>query len=257
MISIVWVHTECLYGKASGLTIYIQPVLLQLMKFGTIGFFLISGFLLGEGMTRTNPGRYFYRRLKAVLVPWMVWGFVWFVVAFSCHLIVANPLELLRSSLRVVVGQYFRMVFTQSVYWFVPNFFVCLALVLGLYRRVPDYVQGAVYLTISLFYGVNVYLGSHSVAAYVGVVWICVLSVARLLCVQASRDLESLVEQDLVVAIDCLCIAGRRIGFGRVTFSSIYAPSQRRLGKHAEDREPGLFRAGGFDDRQAQAGTAS
>jgi Acyltransferase family len=158
MISIVWVHTEFLWGTAAGWALHVQPVLLQLMKFGTIGFFLISGFLSGDGLTRSRPWRYFSRRLDAVFVPWMCWGLLWFAIAFSYHLMEENHPETLRSSLRVVVGQYFRFIFTQSIYWFVPNFFVCLAIVLGLYRRVPDYVQGAVYLAMSLLYGVNVYL---------------------------------------------------------------------------------------------------
>ncbi len=158
MIAIVWVHVEFLWGRASNGAYHLLPVLLQLMKFGTIGFFLISGFLLGDGLTRTNPRQYFYRRLNAVLVPWIFWGFLWFVVALSYDLLDGPHAGSLGSSLRLVVGQYFRFVFTQSIYWYVPNFFVCLLIVLGLYRRVPDYVQGAAYLAMSLFYGVNVYL---------------------------------------------------------------------------------------------------
>jgi Acyltransferase family len=158
MIAIVWVHSQFLWGTATGWASHVQPVLVQLMKFGTIGFFLISGFLLGEGLTRIRPRQYFYRRLNAVFVPWVLWGCLWFAVALSYDLLKGSHTDSLRSSLRLVVGQYFRFVFTQSIYWFVPNFFVCLAIVLGLYRRVPDYVQGAAYLAMSLFYGVNVYL---------------------------------------------------------------------------------------------------
>jgi Acyltransferase family len=158
MISIVWVHSEVLWGVATGWVSHVQPVLIQCMKFGTIGFFLISGFLLGEGLTCTHRAKYFYRRLNAVFIPWMCWGFLWFVIALTYHLAGETHPEALRSSLRAVMGQYFRFVFTQSIYWFVPNFFVCLAIVLGLYRRVPDYLQGVVYLAMSLFYGVNVYL---------------------------------------------------------------------------------------------------
>jgi Acyltransferase family len=158
MISIVWIHTELSWGTPTGWAMHVQPILFQLMKFGTIGFFLISGFLLGEGLTRTRPVEYFYRRLRVVLVPWMLWGLLWFVIALSYHLLEGTKPESIGSSLRTVVGQYFRFVFTQSIYWFVPNFFICLAIVLCLYGRVSDYVQGAVYLAMSVFYGVNVYI---------------------------------------------------------------------------------------------------
>ena len=158
MISIVWVHALLLWGSASVPASYIQVVLLQLMKFGTIAFFLISGYLLGEGLTRTSPLQYFYRRVKAVLVPWTFWGFVWFVIALSQDLLDGNHHRHLESSLRDLGQLYLKFVFTQSIYWFVPNFFICLAVVLGLYKRVPDYVQGPIFLAFSLFYGINAYI---------------------------------------------------------------------------------------------------
>jgi membrane-bound acyltransferase YfiQ involved in biofilm formation len=158
MVAIVWVHSEFLWGRPANGVYHIQPVLLQLMKFGTIGFFLISGFLLGEGLTRDSPRQYFYRRFHSVFVPWLFWGFLWLMIAVSSDFLGGNHADSLRSSLRLVAGQYVRFVFTQSIYWYVPNFFVCMAIVIGLYRRVPDYVQGATYLAMSLLYGVNVYL---------------------------------------------------------------------------------------------------
>ena len=159
MIAVVWVHSELLWGwEAIGASRHVQAVLFHLMRFGTIGFFLIAGFLLGAGLSRDSPRQYFYRRFKAVFVPWILWGFLWFVVALSYDLLEGSHAGSLRYSLRLVVGQYFQFIFTRSIYWYVPNFFLSMAIVIWLYRRVPDYVQGAVFLAMSLFYGVNVYL---------------------------------------------------------------------------------------------------
>ena len=158
MISIVWVHSMLRWGVAPSPSSYIQVALLQLMKFGTIGFFLISGYLLGEGLTRTTPLQYFYRRVRAVFVPWAFWSFVWFVIALSQDLLDSANHQHLESSLRDLGQMYLKFVFTQSIYWFVPNFFLGLAIVLGLYRKVPDYVQGPVFLAFSLFYGINAYI---------------------------------------------------------------------------------------------------
>jgi hypothetical protein len=158
MISIVWVHAIYQWGHVSPPASYIQIILLQLMKFGTIGFFLISGYLLGEGVTRTSPRRYFYRRVNAVFVPWVLWSVVWFVIALSQDLLGDNNHRPLGSSLHDLGQLYLKFVFTQSIYWFVPNFFLCLAIVLGLHKRVPDYVQGPIFLLLSLFYGVNAYI---------------------------------------------------------------------------------------------------
>ena len=157
MISIVWVHGLLQWWVVPPPVSYIQVVLLQLMKFGTISFFLISGYLMGEGLTRTSRQQYFYRRLSVVFVPWFFWSFVWFVIALSLNLLGDRHMQIERSLLDL--GQlYLKFVFTQSIYWFVPNFFIGLAIVLGLSKRVPDYVQGPIFLAFSLFYGVNAYL---------------------------------------------------------------------------------------------------
>jgi len=156
MISIVWVHSIGFGGFATRIsTLRLQLVIAQLMKFGTISFFLISGYLLGEGLTRTGRTKYFFRRVKAVLVPWIFWSCVWFVFA-----VFLDPLKGggLKNSLYELAQDYVKFVFFQSIYWFVPNFFLCFALVLALHRRVPDYVQGAIFGAFSVFYGVNVYL---------------------------------------------------------------------------------------------------
>lgn len=158
MISIVWVHSLLLWEVVSPPASYMQVALTQLMKFGTICFFLISGYLLGEGLTRTSRLRYFYRRVEAVFVPWAFWSCVWFVIALAQNLQDTKHPWYVGSSLQELGHLYLRFVFIQSVYWFVPNFFICLALVLALYKRVPDYVQGPVFLALSLFYGINTYL---------------------------------------------------------------------------------------------------
>ena len=157
MISIVWVHTVLFLGEAKTSASYMQVLLLQGMKFGTINFFLISGFLLGDGMTRTNRLQYFYRRAKAVLVPWAYWGCIWFAIAMVEYSLKGRG-SMLNASLRGMAQEYFRFVFTVSIYWYVPNFLICLAIVLSLYKRVPDYIQGPALLLCSLFYGLNCYI---------------------------------------------------------------------------------------------------
>jgi hypothetical protein len=112
MVAIVWVHMEYLFGAAMRSPwMEIRVVLRQSMKFGSIGFFLISGFLLGEGLTRMNPRRYFDRRLKAVLLPWLFWGAIWFAVSLSFNLLEGDHQDSLRSSMWVVVGKYFQFVY--------------------------------------------------------------------------------------------------------------------------------------------------
>lgn len=153
MISIVGVHTLWVWGIAPPPGSYLQVALAQAMKFGTIGFFLISGYLLGEGLTRTSRKRYFYRRVRSVFVPWAFWSLVWVVIAFL-GLRGAGATD---PSLYELARHYLMFVTLKSIYWFVPNYFVCLMLVLWLHGRLPDYLQGALFLAFSLFYGLNIY----------------------------------------------------------------------------------------------------
>ncbi len=156
MLAIVYVHTQAMVVTGNQLVGHLQTFLLQLFKFGTIGFFLISGFLLGEGLTRGHRSQYFLRRLHAVLLPWLFWGLVWFLVSLSAHMLQYTHATI-GSSAFLVLHEYFRFVFFYSIYWFVPNFFLCLALVLTLYNRLPNRYLGSFFLLCSLLYGINVY----------------------------------------------------------------------------------------------------
>jgi Acyltransferase family len=157
MISIIWVHTILLWGAATSAVSYLQVILLQGMKFGTIGFFLISGYLMREGLTRTSVQLYFYRRVKMILVPWLFWGLVWFALEILRHPDFVMGPQGADGSMRWFLHQYTRFVFFQSIYWFVPNFFLCLALLLWLHGKISDRVQGVIFLAFSVGYGVNIY----------------------------------------------------------------------------------------------------
>jgi membrane-bound acyltransferase YfiQ involved in biofilm formation len=157
MFSIVFIHATGTVGTAGGVCYDLQKFLfLQAAKFGTIGFFLISGFLLGEGMTRTAPSRYFKRRVRAISLPWALWVTVWFLTLLPQ--LIHDDRQNVQSGLGQAVSQYLHLVFIGS-YWFVPNFLFCLALVLFLYHRVSNRIQGPVFLAASLFYAANIYLG--------------------------------------------------------------------------------------------------
>jgi hypothetical protein len=158
MISIIWVHTILLWGAATSGVSYLQVILFQAMKFGTIGFFLISGYLMGEGLTRTSAPRYFYRRVKVILVPWLFWGLVWFALEILRHPDLVLRPQGFDGSMHWLLHQYTKFVFFQSIYWFVPNFFLCLALLLWLHGKISDRVQGAIFLVFSAGYGINIYL---------------------------------------------------------------------------------------------------
>jgi membrane-bound acyltransferase YfiQ involved in biofilm formation len=167
MISIVAVH--CLYAcSPSDATLggELQIALVQLMKFGTISFFLISGFLLGERLHRGSRCEYIARRFKNTAAPWALWAGIYYAASIVITFAV-QPHSLTGRELYV----HAKAVVFHSPYWFVPNFLLCLTLLSLLRRFIKNLFFGLVLLMASLFYGVNAYIHwiapSHT-AALVG-----------------------------------------------------------------------------------------
>jgi hypothetical protein len=69
MLGIVAVHSAPTLLLINGTQWYLSAALTALFKFGTIGFFLISGFLLGERVDQQRPMEYFLRRVRRSFYP--------------------------------------------------------------------------------------------------------------------------------------------------------------------------------------------
>ena len=71
MLAVIAVHSLVAWDIPSTETSTqnLQLALLQVMKFGTIGFYFISGFLLGHRLDDDAPRAYYQRRLKKVGAP--------------------------------------------------------------------------------------------------------------------------------------------------------------------------------------------
>jgi surface polysaccharide O-acyltransferase-like enzyme len=168
MFAVIAVHSLIAWGihSDSGIGWEIQIALLQAAKFGTIGFYLISGFLLGQRVERYSPYEYFFRRLKSVALPWAIWAGIFTLLPFSKALLLGGDTGSLGASLLHYAGH----VLLFSPYWFVPNFFIALMLLLVLRRHLDDVRAGIGLLTLSLFYGVNIYgkwiPANHTYAAF-------------------------------------------------------------------------------------------
>jgi len=155
MAGIIGVHTLGSSGSlfhtpstAESISYFTQP-----LKFGTIGFFLISGFLLGERIDQCSPTRYFVRRLRNVFLPWLVWYVLFSALRLSSDLIHRRVEQLSFTSVYHACGQYL----LTSPYWFVPNLLIALAIILALRKHLDDIRIGFAFLVASLFYSVNIY----------------------------------------------------------------------------------------------------
>lgn len=151
MVSIIVVHAAFFkFETGSFNEVALDLSVLQLFKFGTICFFMISGYLLGGQIDTVRPGLYFRRRLDNTLLPWMLWAGLYALLMLGSNLLVGA------TSARDTVSALNTVLF-GTAYWFIPNFLLALGVLL-LCRPVLDRPWFGLLLGLcSLLYGVNVY----------------------------------------------------------------------------------------------------
>lgn len=155
MAAIIGLHSIGSYPAAVHLQVVPAPLfyLEQPLKFGTIAFFLVAGFLFGQRIDSCSPLEYFERRLRNVFIPWLVWFSLYFTVILGADLVhgrLAN-FNFLRLFLTC------RNCLENSAFWFVPNLLFSLALLLLFRRFLKDFRTGIAFSVGSLFYAANIY----------------------------------------------------------------------------------------------------
>ncbi len=192
MVSIVYEHCLDLHVPGDGpqnvdINVYYvesvsqvlaMPWIVQPMKFGTICFFIISGYLLGKHLSlHDSPWLYYKRRLQVVGVPFLIA----FIVLLIKHLNIFN----------IATGHYDKALFTiqfvrtnvwlllfNSAYWFIFSFLIALGVLLIFWKYSHKPVMGWITGCIAIFYGINIYFGwveqRHNLAtpAYIFYLWL-------------------------------------------------------------------------------------
>jgi hypothetical protein len=157
MLSVVVVHCASTWKFLNWSPWQLRLLITVAFKFGTIGFFLVSGFLMGERVDRCKPLEYFTRRTNKVTLAWLFW-FSMFVVSTVSNSLLHKGL----SRLTVVgvlrsLGAEAVACLWYSAFWFVPNFLLCMAVLLIFRRYLYTVKLGACLLAVNLVYAVNVY----------------------------------------------------------------------------------------------------
>jgi hypothetical protein len=133
-------------------------VLQQSGKFGSIGFFLVSGFLMGEGLARSAPLDYMGRRLRRIFLPWVPWFVFCSIMQMTSELLTGQAhLSSSHANMVFVIRGFYWGMFATA-YWFVPNLMLALAILLVFRRHLNDIRVGLVLLLISLSYGAILYV---------------------------------------------------------------------------------------------------
>jgi membrane-bound acyltransferase YfiQ involved in biofilm formation len=141
-------------GDLSGLLV---RATIQAFKFGTIGFFLISGFLMGNGLERKRASVYLARRLHTVFLPWLLWFLLYCSLELMYHLAVGDLHFDSMPGMLISIIDLVEGTLLGSAYWFIPNLILSMCVLLLCKHFLDDLRFGAALLIPSLLYGVNVH----------------------------------------------------------------------------------------------------
>lgn len=178
MLAIVAVHCVAILTSFLGLPIQFGQALTTPFKFGTIAFFLISGFLLGERLETCRPVVYLWRRIQKVLLPWLLW-FALFVTSLFAADLVHHRLAITSptAALLALYGKAVDCAF-GTAFWFVPNLLLALSILLLFRRHLQSIAFGACLFGINLLYIANIYgqwfpsRHTQALFAFVGYLWL-------------------------------------------------------------------------------------
>lgn len=175
--------------KPSGLLVFgmYQPA-----SFDVIGFFLISGFLMAEGLSRWRPEKYLKRRFKRIFAPWVVWYCLYFAILLAGDAMHGGFKHLWSREAALLVLHAFRESVFSSAYWFVPNLLIALCVLLACRSFLFDRRLGALFLAMSLFYGLNIYAHwipiqdhTEALAGFVFYLWLGAWAARNFAAIQA------------------------------------------------------------------------
>lgn len=174
MFAIVGIHSLVFFDIIGKVSPRLTEAATAPIKFGTIAFFLISGFLLGERVQTCRPVEYLGRRFQKVFLPWLCWlsllvTLLLITDVFHHRLLLPNSIN----ALSIIATKFFWCA-TTTAFWFVPNLFVGLCILILFRRHLHDLRLGAALLAVNLFYVINIYtlwVPSHHTRAVFGFVF--------------------------------------------------------------------------------------
>lgn len=157
MMSIVFEHS---YGVLNGpyyssrFWAYINVV--QLDKFGTVIFFLLAGFLIGDKFTDYTPGQYLKRRFSSTFGPWLFWSLFYIACMIIDLRITGNMYHDDRFNIHNILNGV-RITYLYTNYWFIINFMVSITLLLIFKRHLYSNIFGGILLSFTGIYCVNIH----------------------------------------------------------------------------------------------------
>lgn len=130
--------------------------LIQFTKFGTIAFFLLAGFLIGEKFADYSPSQYLKRRISTTFGPWVFWSLVYVLGMIITLHVKARIYHDGRFNLHNILEQT-KIVYLYTSYWFIINFLISISILLIFRKYLYSLYLGSALLLFTLFYVVNIH----------------------------------------------------------------------------------------------------
>ncbi|RZM21615.1 MAG: acyltransferase [Pedobacter sp.] len=175
--SIVYEHSLLIYTVGPSQVRTYQMVS-QPFKFGTICFFIISGYLLGRKLTPDDsPWLYYRRRLLSVGLPFVIAFGLYYLKMIGVFGRLTGKLMASELSTTFLVKVFYTNLFFTS-YWFVFSLLTALAILFLFWRQTKSLIFGWVSFAVTCFFAANIYNNwfdsAHTIAmpAYVFYLWL-------------------------------------------------------------------------------------
>lgn len=183
MMGIVYEHCLVVVNLSKSYEVLILIGVAQLFKFATITFFIISGFLINFKFQEYGTIQYLKNRFKNTILPWGIWLLILILLQFIYKELYNIPLEdkyNLPPYLELIAQELIFSIFYTS-FWFIPNFFICIIILLFFKRYIYKIWFGIALTILSLIYSINIYymwfIPDHTTAllGYVSYLWLGVM----------------------------------------------------------------------------------
>lgn len=153
-------------------------LLSQPFKFGTICFFMISGYLLGRKLSLSaSPWPYYRRRLMVVGLPFTIaFGLYYLKMIGVVGRVLGRSMDTDLTGTFLIDQLWTNLFFTS--YWFMVSFLLALGVLLLIWRQVDRPIVGWISFGVTCLFAVNVYANWfspwHTLAmpAYVFYLWL-------------------------------------------------------------------------------------
>ncbi|MCZ4223762.1 acyltransferase family protein [Pedobacter rhodius] len=137
----------------------IQLFTMQVFKFGTILFYILAGFLIGDKIHTTTSLQYLKRRFDGTFKPWLFWMVVFLIFIYANFLVIY-----LKGAWSPVFdqplwgfGKQLYDIIVNTSFWFILNFLGSISILLIFRRYLYSWKLGLFLGACSLFYSLNLY----------------------------------------------------------------------------------------------------